>query len=197
MFSTTDLKKGLKLEIDKKVFVILKSDHVNPGKGSAFVKTRLKNLETGAVIEKTFKSGVSTGAIAPDLEEKEMEYLYDDMEGFNFMDQESYETIHVTKDQVSESKDFLREGVRCTILYYNKKPISIEFPNFVNLRVRETDPGLKGDTASGGLKKAIMETGLQLNVPLFIKQDEVLKVDTRTRDYVERVKESAFCKAFI
>ena len=117
MFSTTDLKKGLKLEIDKKVFVILKSDHVNPGKGSAFVKTRLKNLETGAVIEKTFKSGVSTGAIAPDLEEKEMEYLYDDMEGFNFMDQESYETIHVTKDQVSESKDFLREGVRCTILF--------------------------------------------------------------------------------
>ena len=124
-----------------------------------------------------------------DLEEKEMEYLYDDMEGFNFMDQESYETIHVTKDQVSESKDFLREGVRCTILYYNKRPISIEFPNFVNLRVRQTDPGLKGDTASGGLKKAIMETGLQLNVPLFIKEDEVLKVDTRTRDYVERVKE--------
>ena len=171
------------------MFVILKSDHVNPGKGSAFVKTRLKNLETGSVIEKTFKSGVSTGAIAPDLEEKEMEYLYDDMEGFNFMDQESYETIHVTKDQVSESKDFLREGVRCTILYYNKRPISIEFPNFVNLRVRQTDPGLKGDTASGGLKKAIMETGLQLNVPLFIKEDEVLKVDTRTRDYVERVKE--------
>ena len=189
MFSTTDLKKGLKIEIDRKVFVILKSDHVNPGKGSAFVKTRLKNLETGAVIEKTFKSGVSTGAIAPDLEEKEMEYLYDDMEGFNFMDQDSYETIHVTKDQVSESKDFLREGVRCTILYYNKRPISIEFPNFVNLRVKQTDPGLKGDTASGGLKKAIMETGLQLNVPLFIKEDEVLKVDTRTRDFLERVKE--------
>ena len=118
-----------------------------------------------------------------------MEYLYDDMDGFNFMDQDSYETIHVTTEQVSESKDFLREGVRCTILYYNKKPISIEFPNFVNLRVRQTDPGLKGDTASGGLKKAIMETGLQLNVPLFIKENEVLKVDTRTRDYVERVKE--------
>ena len=104
------------------------------------------------------------------------------------MDQESYETIHITQDQAGESKDFLREGVRCTILYYNKRPISIEFPNFVNLKVKETDPGLKGDTASGGLKKAIMETGLQLNVPLFIKQDEVLKVDTRTRDYVERVK---------
>ena len=120
MFSTTDLRKGLKVEIDRKVFVILKSDHVNPGKGSAFVKTRLKNLESGAVIERTFKSGVSTGAIAPDLEEKEMEFLYDDVEGYNFMDQESYETIHITQDQAGESKDFLREGVRCTILYYNK-----------------------------------------------------------------------------
>ena len=188
MFSTNDLRKGLKIEIDRRVFVILKSDHVNPGKGSAFVKTRLKNLETGAVIERTFKSGVSTGAISPDLDEREMEYLYDDMAGFNFMDQDSYETIHLTKEQAGDSKDFLHEGVHCMILYYNKKPISIEFPNFVNLRVRETDPGLKGDTASGGLKKAIMETGLQLNVPLFIKVDELLKVDTRTRDYVERVK---------
>ena len=188
MYQTTDFRKGLKIELEGKPYVMIESQHVNPGKGSAFVKTRLKNLETGQVIERTFKAGVDT-ADRPDIEEKEMEYMYSDMEGFNFMEQETFESIHLTKDQVGEYKDYLQEGIRLFILYFNGKPISLELPNFVNLRVEQTDPGLKGDTATGGMKKAVMNTGLQVNVPLFIKEGELLKIDTRTGDYVERVKE--------
>ncbi|MEC7274940.1 MAG: elongation factor P [Bdellovibrionota bacterium] len=186
-FQTTDLKKGLKVEVDGKPYNIIKSDFTNPGKGSAFVKVKLKNLEDGSVLERTYKSGVSTGVVKPDLEEKEVEYMYEDPDGFNFMDQGNYETIHVLADQVGDMKYYLQEGIRLNVLYYKGNPISIEPPTFVNLKVEETDPGLKGDTASGGTKKAIMETGLQINVPLFIKQGEVLKVDTRTGEYVERV----------
>lgn len=190
MYKTTDFKKGLKLELDGKVYVIVKSDHTNPGKGSAFVKARLKNLETGAVVERTFKSGVSTGALRPNLDELDVEYMYGDTEGFNFLDQASFETIHVEEQFVGDTKDFLQEGIKLTLLIYNGKPISLELPNFVVLRVTQTDPGLKGDTASGGQKKAILETGAQINVPLFIKEGELLKIDTRTAEYVERVKES-------
>jgi elongation factor P len=186
-FQTNDLKKGLKVEVDGKPYAIVKSDFTNPGKGSAFVKVRLKNLEDGSVIERTYKSGVSTGVVKPDLEEKEVEYMYSDLDGFNFMDQSTFETIHVPADQVGDMKYYLQEGIRLNVLYYKHKTISIEPPTFVSLKVEETDPGLKGDTAAGGTKKAVMETGLQINVPLFIKQGEVLKIDTRTGEYVERV----------
>ncbi|MFT6068846.1 MAG: elongation factor P [Bacteriovoracaceae bacterium] len=188
MFQTTDLKKNLKIELEDKPWVILKADHTNPGKGSAFVKCRIKNLETGQVIERTFKSGVTTNATKPDLDPKEVEYMYADQDGFNFMDQDTFETIHISTEHVGDSKDYLQEGIKLSLLYYKGKPISIELPNFVNLAVTETDPGLKGDTAAGGMKKAIMETGVQINVPLFIKVGEVLKIDTRTGDYVERDK---------
>ncbi|MBL6988444.1 MAG: elongation factor P [Bacteriovoracaceae bacterium] len=187
MYQTTDFRKGLNIELEGKPFVIVHFQHVNPGKGSAFVRTKLKNLETGQVLERTFKAGVDT-ADEPDLDEKEMEYMYDDPDGFNFMDQQSYETIHLTTEQVGDSKDFLQEGIRLNVLYYKSRPISIELPNFVELRICQTDPGLKGDTASGGMKKAVMETGVQINVPLFIKNEELIKIDTRTREYVERVK---------
>jgi elongation factor P len=189
MIDTTDFRKGLKLELEDKVYIVIKSDFTNPGKGSAFVKAKMKNLESGNVIERTFKSGVSTGCKKPDLEHKEVEYMYADPEGFNFMDQANYESIHLTTEQVGDSKDYLQEGIKLDLLYFKGKPISIELPNFVVLRVSETDPGLKGDSAAGGMKKAKMETGLQINVPLFIKEDELLKIDTRTGDYVERVKE--------
>lgn len=187
-YQTTDLKKNLKVEIDNKPFVIIKSDFTNPGKGSAFVKVKLKNLENGSVIERTYKSGVSTGVFKPDLEDKEVEYMYADAEGFNFMDQKTYETIHVRTEQVGSAVGYLQEGIKLSVLYYKANPISIELPNFVSLAVKDTDPGLKGDTASGGMKKAVMETGLQINVPLFIKEGEVLKIDTRTGEYIERVK---------
>ncbi len=187
MIETSDMKKGLKIELEGKPYVILKSDFTNPGKGSAFVTARIKNLETGQVIERTFKSGVSTNATVPDLEEKEVEYMYADPEGFNFMDQANFETIHLTTEQVGEDKYYLQEGAKLTVLYYKSRPINIELPNFVVLKVTETDPGLKGDTAAGAMKKAVMETGLQVRVPLFIKEGEVLKIDTRNGEYMERV----------
>lgn len=188
MIPTTDFKKGLKAELDGKPYNMISCAFTNPGKGSAFYKCKMKNLETGLVIERTFKSGVDTGLEEPDLDEKVMEYLYDDPDGFNFMDQETFETLHLTKEQVGDSSDFLQEGIKIDILYYKGNPIAIEVPNFVDLKVVETDPGLKGDTAQGGTKKAVMETGLQINVPLFIEIDEVLKIDTRSREYMERSK---------
>ena len=170
MYQTTDFKKGLKIELDGKLYSIVESNFVNPGKGSAFYKVKMKNLETGQVLERTYKSGVDTGVGIPDVEEIEMEYLYDDPEGFNFMNQTTYETVHLNTAQVGDSKNYLQEGIKLNVLYHNRRPISIEFPNFVSLKVVETDPGLKGDTAQGGSKKAIMDTGLQINVPLFINQ---------------------------
>lgn len=187
LYQTTDFRKNLKIELEGKPYIIVDFQHVNPGKGSAFVKTRIKNLETGQVLEKTFKAGVDT-AKKPDLEEKEMEYTYADQDGYNFMDQDTYESVHLHHEYVGEAKDFLQEGIRLSILYFNERPISLELPNFVELKVTETDPGLKGDTAAGGSKKAILETGLQVNVPLFIEEGELLKIDTRSGEYVERVK---------
>lgn len=186
-YQTTDFRNGLKIEIEGKPYTVVSFAHTNPGKGSAFVKARIKNLETGQMLERTFKSGVDT-MDKPDMEEKEMEYTYGDMDGFNFMDMETFESIHLTHDQVGDNKNFLQEGIRVTILYFNARPISMDLPNFVALKVTETDPGLKGDTAAGGNKKAIMETGLQVNVPLFIEVGEVLKIDTRSSEYVERDK---------
>ena len=188
MYQTTDFRKGLKIEIEGKVYIMLESQHVNPGKGSAFVRTRLKNLETGQVIERTFKAGVDT-ADEPDIEEKEMSFMYSDKEGWHFMDQANYETITLPEDNLDHAKFYLKEGMKVFVVFYKFKAISIEMPNFVSLKVVQTDPGLKGDTASGGSKKAILETKLQVNVPLFIKEGELLKIDTRTGDYVERVKE--------
>ena len=137
-------------------------------------------------MERTFKSGVSTGATVPDLETKDVEYMYADTEGFNFMDQANFETIHLTTEQVGDDKYYLQEGAKLTVLYYKGRPINIEVPTFIILKVVETDPGLKGDTAAGALKKAVMETGLQVRVPLFIKEGEMLKIDTRTGEYLER-----------
>lgn len=186
MLDTGDLKKGVKIELEGKPYVVIKSDFTNPGKGSAFVIARIKNLETGQVIERTFKSGVSTGCTVPDLEEKEVEYTYADQDGFNFLDQSNFETIHLTTEQIGDDKYYLQESAKLRVLYYKSKPISIEHPTFIYLKVVETDPGLKGDTAAGALKKAIMDTGLQVRVPLFIKEGEILKIDTRTGEYLER-----------
>lgn len=187
-YQTTDFRNGLKISIEGKPYIIVNFQHINPGKGSAFVKTRLKNLESGQVLERTFKAGVET-VDKPDMEEREMEYTYGDMDGYNFMDTTTFESVHLLHDNVGDAKNYLQEGIKVTILYFNERPISIDLPNFVNLKVQETDPGLKGDTAGGsGGKKAIMETGLQVSVPLFINEGELLKIDTRTGEYVERAK---------
>lgn len=186
-YQTTDFRNGLKIAIDEKPYIVVSFAHTNPGKGSAFVKAKIKNLITGQVLERTFKSGVDT-VDKPDMEEREMEYTYGDMDGYNFMDSKTFESVHLSHDSVGDSKNFLQEGIHVNILYYNARPISIDLPNFVALKVQETDPGLKGDTAQGGSKKAIMETGLQVNVPLFINEGELLRIDTRTGEYVEREK---------
>ncbi len=186
-YQTTDFRNGLKIAIDGKPYIVTSFAHINPGKGSAFVRAKIKNLITGQVLEKTFKAGVDT-VDKPDMEEKEMEYTYGDMDGYNFMDLTTYESVHLSHDNVGDAKYYLQEGIKVDILYFNERPISIDLPNFVNLQVTQTDPGLKGDTAAGGSKKAIMETGLQVNVPLFINEGEKLKIDTRTGEYVERVK---------
>lgn len=186
-YQTTDIRNNLKIAIEGKPYIVVNFQHVNPGKGSAFVKTKLKNLETGQVLERTFKAGVDT-VDKPDMEEREMEFTYGDMDGYNFMDTKTFESVHLSHDNVGDAKYYLQDGIKVEILYFNARPISIELPNFVNLKVTETDPGLKGDTAAGGTKKAIMETGLQVNVPLFINEGEILKIDTRSGDYVERAK---------
>ncbi|HLE11893.1 MAG: elongation factor P [Bdellovibrionales bacterium RIFOXYD12_FULL_39_22] len=189
MIPTTELKKGLKIELEGKPYVILQSTHTNPGKGSAFVRARIKNLETGAVIERTFKAGVDTGLERPELDERQMSYMYSDMEGFNFMCQNTYETIHLTKEQIGDDIGFLQEGIMVAVIFYKGRPISIDLPNFVNIRVTSAEPGVKGDTATGASKKATLETGMIINVPLFVKDNDLLKIDTRTGEYVERVKE--------
>ena len=187
MYQTTDFRNGLKIQLDGKPYIVVYFQHVNPGKGSAFVRTKLKNLETGQVLEKTFKAGVDT-VERPDLDERAMEYLYSDQDDYYFMDQETFETVPLAQEHVGEKVGYLQEGIVVVILYFNRRPISIELPNFVQLKVVETDPGLRGDTAQGGSKRAILETGLAVNVPLFVNEGDVVKIDTRKSEYMERVK---------
>ncbi|MCY4643674.1 MAG: elongation factor P [Bacteriovoracales bacterium] len=187
MYQTTDFRNGLKIELEGRPFIIIQFQHVNPGKGSAFVRTKLKNLQTGQVLEKTFKAGVDTAG-KPNLDEREMEYLYGDREGHHFMDQKTFETVCLSEENVGDRALYLQEGLKVSILYFNERPITIELPNFVNLKVTETDPGLRGDTAQGGSKRAVLETGLAVNVPLFIDKGDILRIDTRKNEYIERVK---------
>ncbi len=185
---TTYLRKGLKVEMDGKPYVIIKCDFTSPGKGSAFFKCKMKNLETSLVVERTFKSGVSTNLDDPNLEHREVEYMYADSNSFHFMDQKNYESFSIDKDKLTGENEYLQEGIKLSVLYHKGRPISVELPIFVELKVAQADPGLKGDTAQGGSKKAIMETGLQVTVPLFVDEGEILKIDTRTGEYVERIK---------
>ncbi len=165
--------------------MIVEFQHVKPGKGGAFVRTKLKSLLSGNVLERTFRSGEKVGK--PELEEKDMQYLYNSEEQYHFMDTETYEQMFLTEDQLSTSKNYLQENIVVKILFYNGKPIGVDVPIFVNLRIAETDPGVRGDTASGGTKPATLETGAVVQVPLFLNIDDVVKVDTRTGDYIERV----------
>ncbi len=185
MYSTAEFRKGLKIELDGKPYIIVDFQHVKPGKGGAFVRTRLKSLVTGAVLERTFRSGEKVDK--PRLEEKHMQYLYRDSGGFHFMDTDSYDQVFITGDHVGGSSDFLSEGLELMVLYHDDVPISLELPTFVELPIAKTEPGVKGDTASGGTKPAQLSTGLVVQVPLFVNEGDVLKVDTRTGEYIERV----------
>lgn len=187
MYETTEFRKGLKIEYDNKAFEIIDFQHVNPGKGSAFVRTKLKNLESGRVIEVTFKAGVDKVGI-PDISFREMQFLYSDNDGYHFMDMNSYDQIPLSTEEVSESKYYLKENSTVRVTYYKGRPVSIDVDNFIELEVKETQPNIKGDTSSGGGKPATLETGLTIQVPFHINQGDVLKVDTRTNKYVEKVK---------
>ncbi|MGD8252987.1 MAG: elongation factor P [Syntrophobacterales bacterium] len=185
MYSTSQFRKGLKIELEGKPFLIVDFLHVKPGKGGAFVRTRLKNMETGQVLEKTFRSGEKVNR--PDLMEREMQYLYQDAEGYCFMDNKNYEQIFIDQEHLSDSRDFLKENIDVKMLFFNNKPIGIELPIFVELKIAQTDPGVRGDTATGATKPATLETGFVIQVPLFINAGETVKIDTRTGEYVERV----------
>ncbi len=186
MYSTPDFRKGLRIELNGEPFSIVDFLHVKPGKGGAFVRTTLKSLISGNVLERTFRSGEKVDR--PDLEEKAMQFLYEADGEFHFMDTETYEQMFLTEAQLGDNRGYLQENVVCTLLFHNGKPIGVEVPIFVELAVAFTEPGLRGDTASGGSKPATLTTGLVVQVPLFINEGEVLKIDTRTGKYIERVR---------
>jgi elongation factor P len=186
MYSTAEFKKGLKIELDGVPYAIVDFQHVKPGKGGAFVRTKLKSLLTGRVLDQTFRSGEKVKR--PDLMEREMQYLYREGDRFCMMDNETYEQIMLTEDQVGEARLYLTENLDVKILFFNQQPVAVELPLFVQLEVAQTEPGVKGDTAAGGTKPATLESGVTIQVPLFISEGERVKVDTRTGTYIERVK---------
>lgn len=186
MYSTAEFRKGLRIELEGKPYLMVDFQHVKPGKGGAFVRTKLKNMINGRVVDQTFRSGEKVGR--PDLEEKEMQYLYRDGEHFVFMDNATYDQVFLSKEQVGEQSQFLQESITIKILYYNKEPIGLELPTFVELAVTAAEPGFKGDTASGGSKPATLETGAVIQVPLFVSEGDKIRVDTRSGTYIERVK---------
>jgi elongation factor P len=186
MYSTTDFKKGLKIELEGVPYAIVDFQHVKPGKGGAFVRTKLKSLLTGRVLDQTFRSGEKVKR--PDLVEREMQYLYREGDTFCMMDNETYEQIMLTEDQVGEARLYLTENLDVKVLFFNQQPVAVEVPLFVQLEVTQTEPGVKGDTAAGGTKPATLESGVTIQVPLFISEGERVKVDTRTGTYIERVK---------
>jgi elongation factor P len=183
---TSQFRNGLKLILDGQPFVMTFFQHVKPGKGGAFVRTKVKNLLNGRVLERNFRSGERVEVA--DIEERRMQYLYLDGESLVFMDQESFDQIPFSADVVGEARRFLKENTEIEALFWNGKPVNVELPAFVELRVARCDPGLKGDTASGATKPATLETGAVVNVPLFVKEGDVLRIDTRTGEYVDRVR---------
>lgn len=186
-YSTNEFKTGLKIILDGSPFSIIENEFVKPGKGQAFNRVKLRNLKTDRVIEKTFKSGETVEAA--DVLEVELQYLYNDGETWHFMEPKTYEQHEINKKNVGDSAKWLKEQDMCTVTLWNGSPLCVVPPNFVNLRIIETDPGLKGDTSGGGNKPATMEGGAVVKVPLFVQIDEIIKIDTRTGEYVSRVKE--------
>lgn len=186
MYSTADFKKGLKIEIDGTPYIIVDFLHVKPGKGGAFVRTKLKNLVTGKVLDQTFRSGEKVKR--PDLVERAMQFLYREGDNFHLMDNQTYEQLALTAEQLGDAVLFLVENMNVNVLFFNQRPVAVDLPTFVELEVSQTEPGVKGDTASGGSKPATLESGAIIQVPLFINEGDRVKVDTRTGTYIERAK---------
>jgi elongation factor P len=181
--STAEFRKGLKIELDGHPYNIVDFQHVKPGKGGAFVRTRLKHLRLGTVVERTFRAGEKVPLV--DFEQRAMQFLYRD-ENFHFMNLKTYDQIALGPELVGDAAQWLKETMEVEVLFINGAPSGVEVPNFVELRVVKTDPGLRGDTASGGSKPATLETGAVVQVPLFIDEGDVLRIDTRSGAYIER-----------
>jgi elongation factor P len=184
--STNDLKNGMTLELDGTLFQVVEFQHVKPGKGGAFVRTKLRNVRTAAVVERTFNAGVKVGVAI--VERRPMQYLYADGTDSVFMDLDTFDQVHVPPEIMGEAASYLTEGGDAQVSMHEGVPISVELSASIALQVTTTDPGAKGDTRTGALKPATLETGLVVNVPLFVEQGERIKVDTRTGEYIERVK---------
>ncbi len=186
MIETSEFRKGLKVEMDGAPWVVVDFQHVKPGKGNSFTRTRLKNMITGQVVDYTFKSGDTLGK--PDVEEAEVQFLYAMDDQYHFMNSSTYEQLTVNKDSIEEAVPFLKEETTVSIVFYNGRAIGVNLPNFVELKIIECEPGVKGDTATNATKTAKVETGYTLQVPLFVNQDEVIRIDTRNGQYSERVR---------
>ncbi|HHX77294.1 MAG TPA: elongation factor P [Firmicutes bacterium] len=185
MISTNDFNTGVTIELDGEVYTVVDFQHVKPGKGSAFVRTKLKNLKTGSVTEKTFRAGEKVPRAH--LDKKKMQYMYSSGDDYYFMNVETYEQVSLSSEQMGDAIKYLKENMEIDVTYYKEKIMGVELPNFVELTVAKTEPGFKGDTAAGGSKPATLETGVVIQVPFFINEGDVVKVDTRTDEYIERV----------
>jgi len=185
-YSTNEFRSGLKIIIDNDPCVIVENEFVKPGKGQAFNRVRIRNLKTGRVVDKTYKSGESLEAA--DVIDTDMQYLYSDGEFWHFMEPDTYEQHAADENAVADAKKWLKEEDICQVTLWNNTPLIVAPPNFVKLKIVETDPGLRGDTAQGGIKPARLETGATVRVPLFLEEGETIKVDTRSGEYVSRVK---------
>jgi elongation factor P len=187
MLESGDLRKGLKLEIDGEPYVIVQFEFVKPGKGQSLYKCKLKNMINGSQFERTYRSGEKFNQA--DLEEVEMEYLYNDGTNYCFMNTSTYDQEEMSADQVGDARNLLKENTVCNVLLFGGRPIGVTLPNFVELRITHAEPWAKGDTASGDTKPATLETGHAVQVPPFVNEGELVRIDTRTGNYVERVKE--------
>lgn len=185
-YSTNEFKGGLKLILDKEPYTIIENEFVKPGKGQAFNRVKLRNLKSGRTLEKTFKSGENVEAA--DVVELEMQFLYADGEILHFMDPKTYEQLEINQKTCVDAIKWIQEQDVCSVTLWNGQAISVDAPNFVNLKIVDTDPGLRGDTSGSGGKPATLETGATVRVPLFVQIDEIIKVDTRTGEYAGRVK---------
>jgi elongation factor P len=182
--STAEFKKGLRIVFDEEPYVIVDFQHVKPGKGGAFVRTKLKHMRLGKVIDNTFRSGEKVELV--DFDDKHMQFLYRD-DRYHFMDLETYEQVSLSADEVGDAREYLKENTEVDVLYIDGAPATVELPNFVELAIAHTEPGVRGDTAQGGTKPATLETGAVIQVPLFLNEGDVVKVDTRAGEYLGRV----------
>ncbi len=182
--STAEFRKGLRIVFDGHPYTIVEFQHVKPGKGGAFVRTKLKHMRLGKVIDNTFRSGEKVALV--DFEDKHMQFLYKD-DRFHFMDMETYDQVSLSEDEVGDAALYLKDNTEVEVLYIDGSPVSLELPNFIELAVARTDPGVRGDTAQGGTKPATLETGAVVQVPLFLNEGDIVKVDTRTGEYLGRV----------